>query len=52
MPDAKFKCLRCGNEYTESFDPAKEPVERTCPNCRSNSVRPMTPLKEKKPKQT
>ena len=34
-----FKCLRCGYEYR---DPslAEEPIkERTCPKCRSNSVR-------------
>ncbi|MBU1638163.1 hypothetical protein KKC97_10915 [bacterium] len=49
MPEAKFKCMRCGNEYIETFDPKKEPVERTCPKCRSNSIRPLTPLTEPKP---
>lgn len=41
MPEVKFKCLRCGHEYLENSDPALEPVERTCPKCRSNSIRPM-----------
>jgi DNA-directed RNA polymerase subunit RPC12/RpoP len=50
MPEAKFKCLRCGHEYSEHFDPATEPVERACPKCRSNSVRPLTPLTAPAPK--
>lgn len=50
MPEAKFKCMRCGHEYTENYDPAKEPMERTCPKCRSNSIRPLTPLTASKPK--
>jgi DNA-directed RNA polymerase subunit RPC12/RpoP len=48
VPEAKFKCLRCGNEYAESYDPELEPVERACPKCRSNSVRPLQKLEEKK----
>ena len=35
---AKFKCLRCGHEFHDSYDP-KVIVERTCPKCKSNSVR-------------
>jgi hypothetical protein len=36
-----YKCLRCGHEYEEFFDPAAPLIERTCPRteCRSNSVR-------------
>jgi Zn finger protein HypA/HybF involved in hydrogenase expression len=48
VPEANFKCLRCGNEWTQSYDPALEPVERACPKCHSNSVRPLTKLEEKK----
>jgi Zn finger protein HypA/HybF involved in hydrogenase expression len=36
--EAKFKCLRCGHEYTDAFTPGV-PQERTCPKCTSNSVR-------------
>jgi DNA-directed RNA polymerase subunit RPC12/RpoP len=36
---ADFKCLRCGIEFTGPFDPETEPQERSCPKCRSNSVR-------------
>ena len=35
---AKFKCLRCGHEFNDSYDP-KVIVERSCPKCKSNSVR-------------
>lgn len=35
---AKFKCLRCGHEFLDSYDP-KVIVERSCPKCKSNSVR-------------
>ena len=35
---AKFKCLRCGHEYFDSYDP-KVIKERTCPKCMINSVR-------------
>jgi DNA-directed RNA polymerase subunit RPC12/RpoP len=44
----RFKCLRCGHEYSAPFDPDTEPQERSCPKCRSNSVRR---LKDKNPKQ-
>jgi len=32
-----FKCLNCGHEYRGFYD-AKNVTERTCPQCRSNSV--------------
>ena len=38
-----YKCLRCGAEYEEFFDPRAPLVERTCPECRSNSVRRLKP---------
>jgi len=43
---SKFKCLRCGHTYAAPFSQAN-PQERTCPKCRSNSVRR---LKEDEPK--
>ena len=37
-----FKCLRCGHEFRNP-DWEGEPIkERTCPKCRSNSVRKIT----------
>jgi DNA-directed RNA polymerase subunit RPC12/RpoP len=36
--EAKFKCLRCGHEYVDSYEPGKM-EERSCPRCGSNSVR-------------
>jgi DNA-directed RNA polymerase subunit RPC12/RpoP len=41
-----YKCLRCGNEYKERYDPDWGPKELTCPSCRSNSVRRL-PLEQK-----
>ena len=35
----QFKCLRCGNEYSLPKPEKAEMEERTCPKCRSNSVR-------------
>jgi len=40
-----YKCLRCGHEYKEIYDPDWGSQELTCPSCRSNSVRRM-PLKK------
>lgn len=36
--EAQFKCLRCGHEYTDDYIKGKV-MERSCPRCRSNSVR-------------
>lgn len=33
-----FKCLKCGHEYPGMFD-MDNVQERSCPKCRSNSVR-------------
>ena len=38
--DAEFVCLRCGHRWTSFFS---RNAERTCPQCRSNSVRWMRP---------
>jgi len=38
--ETNFKCLMCGHEYVGMFDP-QNVTERTCPKCRSNSVRKM-----------
>ena len=34
----QFYCLRCEHRFMGDYD-AKKVVERTCPKCRSNSVR-------------
>ncbi|MCP4548181.1 MAG: hypothetical protein GY835_17085 [bacterium] len=36
-----FKCQRCGCDYQEVYDPKAALRERSCPQCRSNSVRPL-----------
>jgi putative FmdB family regulatory protein len=36
-----FRCMMCGNEYQEMADP-EEDRERSCPRCRSNSIRQLT----------
>ena len=35
----KFRCLRCGNEFTATHTKDGQMVETTCPACRSNSIR-------------
>lgn len=42
--ETTFKCLKCGHEYKGMYDPDKI-TERTCPKCRSNSVRRLPPAK-------
>jgi predicted Zn-ribbon and HTH transcriptional regulator len=34
-----FRCLRCGHEFTAVHQKDGALVERTCPKCRSNSIR-------------
>ncbi len=34
-----YICMRCGNEYTAAYTKDGKLVERTCPKCRSNSIR-------------
>jgi DNA-directed RNA polymerase subunit RPC12/RpoP len=38
---SRFRCLRCGHEYTATDAKDGALVERTCPKCRSNSIRPL-----------
>ena len=33
-----FRCMMCGHEYTEKVVQGED-VERSCPKCRSNSIR-------------
>jgi putative FmdB family regulatory protein len=33
-----FRCMMCGHEYQELAD-LEEDKERSCPRCRSNSIR-------------
>jgi len=33
-----FKCMMCGHVYQESVEPGED-KERSCPKCRSNSIR-------------
>jgi DNA-directed RNA polymerase subunit RPC12/RpoP len=37
----RFRCLRCGHEFTAVHSKDGALVERTCPKCRSNSIRPL-----------
>ena len=43
--EEKFKCRMCGHEFTAMFD-IKKVTERTCPQCRSNSVRRLPSAKK------
>jgi hypothetical protein len=46
MPEERtLKCLRCNHEYKGLYDKVT-PIERTCPKCRSNSVRALKPQKK------
>ncbi len=40
-----FRCMMCGHEYAEAVE-KDEDKERSCPKCRSNSIRH---LKKKRP---
>ncbi len=33
-----FRCMMCGHEYQDQVEP-NEDKERSCPQCRSNSIR-------------
>jgi Zn finger protein HypA/HybF involved in hydrogenase expression len=39
MAKRQFECLRCEHRFQVEYD-AKAVVERSCPRCGSNSVRP------------
>jgi predicted nucleic acid-binding Zn-ribbon protein len=47
MPARPFECLRCEHRYTVPNYDAKQVVERACPECGSNSVRPESKKKAK-----
>ena len=42
-----FRCMMCGYEYQEPVEPGED-KERSCPKCRSNSIRH---LKSRPPKE-
>ncbi len=35
----EFRCMRCGHEFRAAHRKDGALVERTCPQCRSNSIR-------------
>ncbi len=37
-----FRCMMCGHEYQEPGEKPEE-KERSCPKCRSNSIRLLKP---------
>jgi predicted Zn-ribbon and HTH transcriptional regulator len=37
-----FRCMMCGYEYEEPGEKAED-KERSCPKCRSNSIRHLKP---------
>jgi len=41
-----FRCMMCGHEYEELVEPAED-KERSCPKCRSNSIRHLKKKKKK-----
>jgi predicted Zn-ribbon and HTH transcriptional regulator len=40
-----FRCMACGHEYEEKVEKGDD-KERTCPKCRSNSIRHLRKKKE------
>jgi len=43
-----FRCMMCGHEYEDKVT-KDEDVERSCPKCRSNSIRHLKKKKVAKP---
>ena len=43
-----FQCLACGHEYTEPVEKGAD-RERSCPKCRSNSIRHLKKKKVEQP---
>ena len=41
-----FKCMMCGHEYEERVEPGED-KERSCPVCRSNSIRHLKKKRQK-----
>ena len=42
-----FRCMMCGHEYQEHVE-KDEDKERSCPKCRSNSIRHLEKKQQKK----
>jgi len=42
MTQLNFRCMACGYEYEETGEKVEE-KERSCPKCRSNSIRHLKP---------
>lgn len=42
--------MRCGHEYEADYDPKGVMTERSCPKCRSNSVRPLETVAKRRQK--
>ena len=42
---APFRCMMCGHEYEEKAVKGED-VERSCPKCRSNSIRHLKAAKK------
>jgi len=38
MPIFEFRCVKCGNVFEKIFLKSDEPVEMTCPECKSPSL--------------
>ena len=45
-----LRCLRCGHEYEGEYEKGV-PEERECPECGSNSIRPIVPKEKPTPKE-
>jgi putative FmdB family regulatory protein len=43
-----FRCMACGHEFEERVEP-DEDKERSCPKCRSNSIRQLRAAKRAPP---
>jgi len=43
----KLRCMMCGHEYSETVEEGED-KERSCPKCRSNSIRQLKDEKKDK----
>ena len=46
MIERDLRCMMCGHDYSEKLEQGED-KERSCPKCRSNSIRQMKKKKEK-----
>ena len=44
-----FRCMMCGHQYQEKVERGED-KERSCPRCRSNSIRHLKNVPEASPK--